>query len=312
MELCLVVFAVAFFITLFITPLVIRLAYRIGALDMPSQRKVHRKVMPRFGGPAVYCGFLAIAAYLLHLEYDPQVAGLLIGGTFILLLGAIDDIYSLPPLAKLLGQVAAAVLVVLFGVRVNFITNPFDGYFELGMMSIPVTIFWIVAVTNSINLIDGLDGLAAGISTIALLTISFIGLRTQSSMQVVLLSLGLAGAILGFLRYNFYPAKIFLGDSGSMFLGFTIAVLSTMGLLKMVTVYTFVIPVIILGVPIFDTSFAILRRYSRGKPIFAADKRHIHHRLLNRGLTHRQAVLALYCLAIAFGLSAVYLVNRIY
>jgi len=311
MQLYFFVFALAFFLTLLLTPPIIRLAFKIGAVDVPDKRKVHDKIMPRLGGLAIFLSFCAAVVFLLfYYEYNLQVVGLLVGGAFILLVGIVDDIYSLPPLVKLLGQIIAALVVVAFGIRVHFLSNPFDGYFQLGLMSIPVTILWIVGVTNSINLIDGLDGLASGVSFIALITLTVIAVQIHQSTLIPLLSLSLAGAILGFLRYNFHPAKIFLGDSGSMLLGFTIAVLSTMGLLKSVTVYTFLIPIIILGVPIFDTSFAIVRRYSNNKPIFKPDKAHLHHRLLKRGLSHRQAVLAIYCLAIAFSLSAVYLVNR--
>ena len=177
-------------------------------------------------------------------------------------------------------------------------------------MSIPVTMLWIVGITNAINLIDGLDGLASGVSFIALLIFSFMSLQVNQNTLIALLSLALAGAVLGFLRYNFHPAKIFLGDTGSMFLGFTIAVISVMGLLKSVTLYTFITPILILGVPIFDTFFAIVRRYKNNQPIFAADKAHLHHRLLNLGFSHRQAVLAIYCLALVFGLSAVFIFNR--
>ena len=311
MKLYFFVFALAFFLTLLLTPPVTRLAFRIGAVDVPDKRKVHDKIMPRLGGLAIFLSFCAAVLFLLlYRGYNLQVAGLLVGGAFILLVGIVDDIYSLPPLVKLAGQVIAALIVVAFGVRVQFLSNPFDGYFQLGFMSIPVTILWIVGVTNSINLIDGLDGLASGVSFIALITLSVIAVQVHQSSLIPLLSLSLAGAVLGFLRYNFHPAQIFLGDSGSMLLGFTIAVLSTMGLLKSVTVISFLTPVIILGVPIFDTSFAILRRYSNNKPIFKPDKAHLHHRLLKRGLSHRQAVLAIYCLAIAFSLSAVYLANR--
>src|SRR5690554_84547 len=173
MELYFIIFAIAFFLALIITPPVIRLAYRVGAVDVPNQRKVHDSIMPRMGGVAIFIGFIISALLLLYYDYNPQVLGLLLGGTVILLLGVADDILTLPPLVKLAGQVLAAAIPVYFGIQVNFIQNPFDGYLHLGWMSIPVTILWIVGVTNSINLIDGLDGLASGVSFIALLVFSF-------------------------------------------------------------------------------------------------------------------------------------------
>lgn len=303
-------FAVAFVLALAVTPFIIRLAYRVGAVDVPNKRKVHDRIMPRLGGLAVYLGFLAAMAVLVNVTYDRQILGLLLGGTVVLLLGMVDDIKSLPPLWKLAGQVLAAAIPIAFGIRVNFINNPFDGYFHLGWMSIPVTILWIVGVTNAINLIDGLDGLASGVSFIALMIFAFMAMKVNENLLISLSSVALAGSVLGFLRYNFHPAKIFLGDTGSMFLGFTIAVMAVMGLLKSVTLYTFISPILILGVPIFDTFFAILRRYKNHQPIFAADKAHLHHRLLNLGLSHRQAVLAIYCLALFFGLSAVLIFQR--
>ncbi|NLM51737.1 MAG: undecaprenyl/decaprenyl-phosphate alpha-N-acetylglucosaminyl 1-phosphate transferase [Firmicutes bacterium] len=304
------VFAVALLLALILTPFVIRLAYRIGAVDVPNRRKVHNRIMPRLGGVAVYLGFVAAMAVIVNLTYDRQILGMLLGGTVVLLLGVVDDIKGLPPLWKLAGQVLAAAIPVYFGIRVNFIHNPFDGYFHLGWMSIPVTMLWIVGITNAINLIDGLDGLASGVSFIALMIFSFMAMKVNQNLLISLLSVALAGAVLGFLRYNFHPAKIFLGDSGSMFLGFTIAVMAVMGLLKSVTLYTFITPILILGVPIFDTFFAILRRYKNNQPIFAADKAHLHHRLLNLGFSHRRAVLAIYCLALVFGLSAVFIFLR--
>ena len=182
----LLVFAVAFLLTLVLTPLVIRLAYRVGAIDIPNKRKVHNRIMPRLGGLAVYLGFLAAVLVVVNYTYDRQILGLLLGGTVVLLVGVVDDIKSLPPLAKLLGQVLAAAIPVYFGIRVNFINNPFDGYFHLGWMSIPVTMLWIVGITNAINLIDGLDGLASGVSFIALLIFSFMSLQVNQNTLIAL------------------------------------------------------------------------------------------------------------------------------
>ncbi|MBS4022234.1 MAG: undecaprenyl/decaprenyl-phosphate alpha-N-acetylglucosaminyl 1-phosphate transferase [Dethiobacter sp.] len=308
MQQYLLLFGIAFLVSLLITPWVASLAFRIGALDKPNKRKIHDHMMPRLGGLAVYAGFLVSAALLL--DKGPKVTGLLLGGTVILIIGIADDIRGLSPKLKLVGQALAACIVIYFGIRVEFINNPFDGYFQLGILSIPFTIMWIVSVTNAVNLIDGLDGLASGVSTIALLTFSIIAFQMRQP-TVSLLSIALAGSILGFLRYNFHPAKIFLGDSGSMFLGYMVSVLAVFGLLKGVTLIAFIVPIIILGVPIFDTCYAIFRRYRNCKPIFQADKLHIHHRLLRRGLSHRQAVLVIYCISLFFSVSALLMMRNI-
>ncbi len=301
MQQFLFLFGGAFFISLLTTPIVSRIAFRVGAVDQPDKRKVHSQVMPRLGGLAVFVGFVAAASFLVN--QGPQVAGLLLGGIIIFLLGVADDIRGITPKIKLTGQVIASIVVVSSGIQVQFINNPFNGYFYLGILAVPLTIFWIVAVTNAVNLIDGLDGLASGVAIIALITFAVISYQ-MDQLTVSLLSVSLAGALLGFLRYNFFPAKIFLGDSGSMFIGFIIAVLAILGLLKGVTLVAFVIPIIILGVPIFDTCFAIFRRYCERQPIFQADKKHIHHRLLGRGLSHRQTVLVIYGLSIFCSVSA--------
>lgn len=299
-------FVIAFVVTLITTPLVARLAFRVGALDKPNKRKVHDRIMPRLGGLAVFFGFLAAAVLLLG--DDPRVSGLLAGGAVILLLGVADDIRGISPKTKLIGQTMAAIIVIISGIQIQFLTNPFNGYFYLGALSIPFTIFWIVSVTNAVNLIDGLDGLASGVSIIALLTFAVITYQ-MGQPTVSLLSIALAGAVFGFLRYNFFPAKIFLGDSGSMFLGFMVSVLAVYGLLKGVTLVAFVVPIVVLGVPIFDTCFAIFRRYCEHKPIFEADKKHIHHRLLSYGLSHRQTVLVIYGISIFFSMSALWMIR---
>ncbi len=297
------VFLVGFFVTLGCTPFIRRLANKIGAVDLPNQRKVHKEPMPRLGGMAIYLGF--VAAALLLVDLSNKVIGLLLGGTIILILGIIDDVRGISPKTKLMGQAAAALVVIAFGIKIQFITNPFDSLIFLGSLSIPITLLWLVGVTNAVNLIDGLDGLASGISAIALFTFSYIA-YTNQQFTVSLLTFLLAGCIIGFLRYNFYPATIFLGDSGSMFLGFNIAALAVFGLLKGVTLVALVIPLTILGVPIFDTFFAIVRRRREHQPIFKADKKHIHHRLLNRGLSHWQAVLIIYLISLCFSASALW------
>lgn len=303
----------AFVLALLVTPLAGRWAFKFGAVDRPDQRKVHDRVMPRLGGLAVFLSF--VAAVLLTGKIAGPVAGLLIGGSVILLLGIIDDIRGLSPRVKLAGQIAAALAVTHF-LRVDFLTNPFFSgqLITLGLLSVPVTVLWIVSVTNALNLIDGLDGLAGGTSCIAVLTLAAVVWieasatgGSQGQWDAIILAIILAASLLGFLRYNFYPARIFLGDSGSMYLGFSVATLAVMGLAKGATFISVVIPVVILGMPIVDTVFAIIRRYYSNKPIFQPDKEHLHHLLLNMGLSHRQAVLCLYGVNIVLGLSAILL-----
>ena len=302
----------AFGSALLVTPLVRKWAFKCGALDRPDQRKVHKRIMPRLGGLAIYLSF--VIAVMLTREITTQVAGLLVGGSLIVLLGIIDDTRGLSPRMKLAGQVAAALAIVHFGLKVEVLTNPFSAEepITLGLLSIPVTVLWIVAVTNAVNLIDGLDGLAGGTSCIATLTLAaVVWIESTASggspgqWDAIMLALILAAAILGFLRYNFYPARIFLGDSGSMYLGFNVAALSIMGLAKTATFISVIIPVVILGIPLLDTIFAIVRRYHGHKPIMQPDKEHLHHRLMQMGLSHRQAVLCIYGVSIILGLSAI-------
>lgn len=303
----------AFGIALLVTPLVKKLAFKCGAVDRPNQRKVHHKLMPRLGGLAIYLSFVAAVCVTQNINW--QVVGLICGGSLIVLLGFIDDTRGVSPRVKLAGQVLAACAVIPFGLEVKFLTGPFSSEeIALGLFSIPVTVLWLVSVTNAVNLIDGLDGLAGGTSFIALLTLAAaVGIEITRNgvypgqVDAVVLALILAGAVLGFLRYNFYPARIFLGDSGSMFLGFSVAVLSIMGLAKGATFISVIIPVVILGIPLLDTVFAIIRRYNGHKPIFQPDKEHLHHKLMEMGLSHRQVVLCIYAVNVVLGLSAIVL-----
>lgn len=304
----LVGFITALLISLVATPIVRRLAFHIGAVDCPDVRKVHSRVMPRMGGLAVYLAFTA--TLLMTGEITKPIIGLLIGGTMIMLLGLVDDIKNITPRVKLLGQIAAASVLVGFGVKVMFITNPFGTTFDLNYFGIdfgiPLTILWIVGVTNAVNLVDGLDGLAGGLGAIAALTLAVIG-WSEGQYLMVLPAVILSASIIGFLKYNFYPAKIFMGDSGSLFLGYMLAGLSVVGLTKGAAVVSVFVPILILGIPIFDTLFAILRRYINNQPIFQADKEHLHHRLLAIGFSHRQTVLVIYGVSGLLGISAVFL-----
>jgi len=304
-------FVLAFVLALGLTPLVKRFAIRVGAVDKPNHRKVHTKLMPRLGGLAMFLAFvgaLAVAVFLVAGEQSHVVWGILLGGSLVMLVGAFDDRYDLSPKVKLLGQIIAACVVVSFGVKVDFVTLPFGAGTNLeSWVSVPITILWIVGVTNAINLIDGLDGLAAGVSAIATGTILVLALM-MGNVTVALLCTVLLGSILGFLVFNFHPAKIFMGDSGALFLGFSLATLSVLGF-KQATLVSFVVPIFILGVPLSDTFFAIIRRIVNKKPISVADKNHLHHCLLGLGLSHRNTVLVIYGIASVFALSAILLSN---
>lgn len=300
----------ALLIALAITPWVRSKAMSWGAVDLPNRRKVHNGPMPRLGGLVIYLSFVPVA--LFSSSFEKPVLGLVCGVTLIMLLGMVDDIRGLSPRMKLAGQVAAALAVVPFGIKVDFITNPFNNeILFLGILAVPVTVFWLVALTNAVNLVDGLDGLAGGISCIAALTMAVIAqiqfnfFGDTRQLQIMGLCLILAASIIGFLRYNFYPASIFLGDSGSMLLGFSLGVISVMGLTKSATAISVIIPLVVMGIPLLDTLMAIVRRYKDHRPIFQPDKQHVHHQLLARGFSHRQAVLSIYGVGVVMGASAV-------
>ena len=304
---------ICFCASIFLTPLVKALAFKIGATDKPNQRKVHQKIMPRLGGLAFYISFIIGVLiiqpdtnfYLPLLNPNNYVHfAILLGSLIIIITGAVDDVKEISPKVKLLGQILASFVVVVIGdVKVDFINLPFGGgQLDFGMLSIPITMVWIIGITNAINLIDGLDGLAAGVSTIALFTIAGMAYM-MGNPYVMVVALIAAVSTMGFLVYNFHPAKIFMGDTGALFLGFLISVLSLLGF-KNVTFISLVIPVIILGVPISDTFFAIIRRLVNKQPLSAPDKSHLHHCLLRSGFSHRQTVLLIYAMSALFGLTA--------
>ena len=306
--------------SLLATPLVMMLASRTGALDVPDARKVHKKPIPRIGGIGIYSAFI-ISMVLVRMSIDVSgvssellkgISGLILSGTLIMLVGVIDDYRNLPAKVKLLGQIfAAAVLVIGFDVRIDFITDPFGDFIYLEWFAVPATIFWLVGLSNTINLIDGLDGLAAGVSVIASFTIMCVALE-QNVMMIAILTAALAGAAFGFLFFNFNPASIFMGDSGALFLGFMLAGISVLGAVKCAATIALIVPILALGLPILDTAFAIVRRYRGGVPIFRPDKGHLHHRLLGLGFTQRQAVLLMYVISALLGLSAVALTEVSY
>lgn len=297
-------FLLAFAITFLSTPWVTRLAHRIGAVDKPNNRKVHQKPMPRLGGLAIFIGFAL--AYLIVMPLNQLSTGLFLGGLIIVILGILDDKYELSPKAKLAGQLLAAFTVIGFGLEVEFFNLPFtQGQWILGWLGIPITVLWLVGVTNAVNLIDGLDGLAAGVSGIATAVMLVMAI-IMGNIFVALYSAILLGSILAFLFFNFHPAKIFMGDTGALFLGFNLAALSLLGF-KQVTLVSYVIPLLILGVPLSDTFFAIIRRLVNNKPISAADRNHLHHCLLALGFGHRRTVLIIYGISTLFGLTAIFL-----
>ena len=305
-------FLIAAVAAVVLTPFVIRLAFRTGALDAPDARKVHKKPIPRIGGLAIYGAFMISMLLLLETSEIPEEMaqggiGLFVGGALIVALGLWDDYVSLPPKVKLFGQIVCAWAAVAFGVRIDFITS-FSGeiMYLYDYVTIPLTIFWMVGVTNTVNLIDGLDGLAAGVAAIASLTICLVALR-MDILVVAVLTAALGGAAFGFLFYNFNPAKIFMGDTGSMFLGFMLSGISIVGVMKSAAMVALVVPVLALGLPIMDTTFAIVRRWMAGAPIMKPDKGHLHHRLLNLGFSQRQAVLLMYVISAVLGSAAIVL-----
>ncbi|AWX58624.1 MULTISPECIES: glycosyltransferase family 4 protein [Brevibacillus] len=304
-------FLTSLIISFIATPYVKNLAVKVGAVDAPNQRKVHTRIMPRMGGLAIYIGYLV--AFFLFVPYTSisEMLGIFIGSTIVMVVGMLDDKYQLSPKWKLLGQlVATAIVVIPFGLKIGVVNLPYSGSIDfssgwLFWLAIPITMFWIVGVTNAVNLIDGLDGLSAGVSAIAAGTMGVMALL-MDDYKVATYCFVLLGAILGFLYFNFHPARLFMGDTGSLFLGFNLAALSIMGFKEALFV-SFIIPIVVLGVPLWDTFFAIVRRIVNKKPISSPDKGHLHHCLLNMGLSHRSTVLMIYSISIFFGMMAILL-----
>ena len=284
-------FALALVVVWISTPVVKAMAWRIGAIDEPRARGLHQMPTPRLGGVAILAGVLASG--LVFLPSDQQTTGILIGAAVIVAVGVADDLLDLSADVKLAGQVLAAVVPVAAGVRVETMTLPFVGHLDLGDLSYPLTVIGIVAVMNIVNFIDGVDGLAAGVCTIAALTFAVIALSLDRNAAGVLAMLT-AGASLGYLRHGFHPASIFLGDSGSNLLGYMLAVIAVQGALKTNAVVALVFPLVILAVPILDSSFVIAKRIKYGQPVYQADSWHFHHRFANIGFSQRRTVLYLY------------------
>jgi UDP-GlcNAc:undecaprenyl-phosphate GlcNAc-1-phosphate transferase len=299
------VFISGLVVSFFLTPYIKDTLIKRGFLDKPDARKVHTRAIPRLGGVAIYLGFslaLAIAYFgypRFFLEKEMNILGLFIASTFIVIVGAIDDIYNIRAWIKLVAQIASAVILIIFGFSIEAISNPFGGAIELGLFNYPLTVLWVIGVINAINLVDGLDGLASGVSLIVSMTIFLIALYLDKA-YVALLSFGLTGSILGFLRHNFYPAKIFMGDSGSMFIGLVLASLGLVSSQKSAVSFAILVPFIALGYPVLDTALAIIRRARAKRSIFTADREHIHHVLLSYGYSHQKTVIVLYVICLFF------------
>ena len=300
---------VGFAISFAATPIVKSFAQKVGAIDVPRDaRRVHDHPIPRMGGMAIFLGFLI--SVLLFVDISRPVRGILLGAVLIVACGAIDDVVSLNAWIKLAVQVAAAIVVVAHGVVIEVFRNP-NIFSEnealiLGALAVPVTILWIVGITNSVNLIDGLDGLAVGVSTIASTTMFIVALLVSEGNVAVILA-ALMGACLGFMPYNLNPAKIFMGDAGALLLGYVLSTVSVVGMFKFYAIVTFVVPILALALPLFDTLCAIIRRLLRGQSPMHPDRGHLHHRLIDMGLSQKQAVAVLYSISAVLGLCAVVL-----
>lgn len=303
--------ALAFVVCFVSTPLVRMFAHTVGAVDIPQdERRMHKKPITRLGGLAIFLGF--IFSVILFADINRQLQGILLGAVVIVVLGILDDILRLDAWIKFIVQIGAALIPVFHGVVVEHLSNPnifsSDKYLSLGVLSIPVTVIWIVVITNSVNLIDGLDGLAAGVSTIASFTLLVIAIML-SEPNVAVVMAALMGGCLGFLPYNLNPAKMFMGDTGATFLGYILATVSIQGLFKFYAIISFAVPFLILGLPIFDTAFAIIRRIMKGQSPMHADRSHVHHRLIDMGFSQKQSVAILYAMSAILGLAAVVLTS---
>lgn len=321
-----IAFLLAFITAFVITPYTIRLAKKVGAVDIPNDRRVNKKPMPRLGGLAVIAGFLVSVIYLVISASIEGKINLLEDGLNVKLLGIlggmlvlgivcyIDDVKDIKPLVKLAGQVVAAIIVASSGVLIDNFTIPFkENSFVLNeVFSFILTVGWIVGITNAINLIDGLDGLSSGITLISCLSLVVVFALNESPLIAIILITALAGAIVGFLPYNFNPAKTFIGDVGSNFMGFALAIISILGVAKTYTAIVLIAPIMILALPIFDTIWAIIRRIVKSKSIkgvFKADRGHLHHRLMAKGYTQKQSVLILYGATATLGMTAIILLD---
>lgn len=292
------------------TPLVRKLACTLKVVDIPKDsRRVHKKPIPKLGGLAIYIAFV-IMVFLKKGQINEPEIGIIIGSLIIVIGGVIDDKYNIKPWQKLIFQIAAACVLISFKIMISVITNPVSDvnlYISIAnFIAIPLTMLWVIGVTNAFNLIDGLDGLSAGLAFIACVTMTIVAfLSGMADLEVITLTIILAGAILGFLPYNFNPASIFMGDTGAQLLGFLLAAIAMKGAIKSASAIVLAVPILALGLPIYDTLFAIIRRKVNGKSIAEPDKGHLHHRLLDMGLTQRQAVIIMYSISVVLGFIAI-------
>jgi UDP-GlcNAc:undecaprenyl-phosphate/decaprenyl-phosphate GlcNAc-1-phosphate transferase len=291
--------AIAFGIVVLLTPAVGGMARLLGAVDRPESRRLNRRPIPRLGGLAIFLGI--VVPSLAFLDLSSETRGVLLGAAVATVVGAVDDFRGLSPPTKLVGQVAAAAIPPAFGVWIDHFTFPFVGIVDLpAWVGVPLSIFWIVAVMNMVNFLDGLDGLAAGVCAIAGTTFAILALSLGKADPAIISAI-VAGACLGFLRHNFFPARIFMGDSGALCLGFILASISIQGLLKTASTVVLLLPLLVLAVPIIDTSFVVAKRLKYGQPIYGADRSHLHHRFLNIGFSQRRAAVTmwLWCASLA-------------
>ena len=294
--------AIALLIVVLLTPAVGGMARMLGVVDNPGERRVNRRPIPRLGGLAIFMGILVPS--LAFLDLSGEMRGIVLGAAVACVLGAVDDFRGLPPLTKFGGQVVAAAIPTAFGVWIDHFTFPFLGAVNLpAWIGVPITIVWIVAVMNMVNFLDGLDGLAAGVCAISGLTFAIIAL-SLGKVDAAILSAIVAGACIGFLRHNFFPARIFMGDSGALVLGFTLASVAVAGLLKTASTVVLFLPLLVLAVPIFDTSFVVLKRLKHHQPVSTADRSHLHHRFLNIGFSQRRAAITMWAWTASLGAAA--------
>lgn len=327
------VFFISLALSLLVTPYIIKLATRLKVMDQPEQRKIHKAPIPRWGGLGIFIAFNAavllcwlIFPYFRHLAHfstskfsmNSQIIGILVGGAILIIIGTIDDKYGLPAIAKLFGQILVVLVLINYGIKISGFTIPFFDFLPFNSILVTqiVTVSWFLLFINSVNFSDGMDGLACGIvaiSSFTFLAISVLMWGTQKTLVVqnlklaAILSAALAGSCIGFLRYNFFPAKIFMGDTGSMFLGYMLAVITTVGMLKTTAVIALFIPMLALGLPFIDITITVWRRWHNKAPLFTSDRQHLHHRLLGKGWTQREVVLLSYVLSGILGIFAILL-----
>ena len=304
---------IAYLLGIFIVPLVIYYSQKMGLVDVPNERKIHHGNISRLGGVAIWVSVMLSFLFLILLSYYPKGQGLsaiIVGGSLMFLMGLIDDIYCLNAKFKLFIQIAIATIVILLGVRIENLFNPFGVNIDLGVLSYPITLLWIVGITNAINFIDGIDGLAGSIVSISALSIGIISLVLEPAIPInALIAFILTGAMCAFLTFNYNPAKIFMGDSGALYAGFLLATLSITGIVKPSSGISMYLPILILAVPLMDVAYSSIRRMLKGTSPFVADAEHIHHKLLHAGYSQDKLVLLLASFSMVCALLSIIVVS---